>query len=176
VAKVSDAYHAAVTYAVRTVKAVARTAVSLARTAVHVVATAHHLGSAAMALLKQAAGATSKAVASFVKKHAAIAADALAVGPGAIGREAVNAASGMAQSAITQVADKIGLLGGKLWYTIGGKSWVEQWRAGWDNKPVAWSQNGKLNVAMPSGDMIQFGGIKETRPGGTWGKWPLRPG
>jgi hypothetical protein len=103
VAKVSDAYHAAVTYAVRTVKAVARTAVSLARTAVHVVATAYHQTTAALARLKQAASATVKAAASFLKKHPAIA---------SFGSGFANAFTSVAKGAIAQITHNIGLVGG----------------------------------------------------------------
>jgi large repetitive protein len=71
ISAVSDAYHAGVTFATRTVLPVLRTAAVLGAFAVHVVATAYHQGSAAVALVKRVASATVKTVASFVKKHAA---------------------------------------------------------------------------------------------------------
>jgi len=61
-------------------------------------------------------------------------------------------------------------LAGDIWTAIGGRSWVAQWRSGWDNKPVAWRQNGILNVAMPSGVTLQFGGIKENSAAGKMGE------
>jgi large repetitive protein len=117
VAKVSDAYHAAATYAVRAVKAVAATAVKMARTAVHVVVTA--ASKTATAVVKVAVAvaktelATVKAAASFVKKHAATIA-AIAVGvvvfagctalTGGVAVIGCGALAGVAASMVTQGA------------------------------------------------------------------------
>jgi RHS repeat-associated protein len=117
VAKVSDAYHAAATYAVRTVKAVARTAVSVARTAVHVVVTAVYKTATAVVKVAEAVAktelATVKAAASFVKKHAATIA-AIAVGvvvfagctalTGGVAVIGCGALAGVAASMVTQGA------------------------------------------------------------------------
>ena len=67
----SDAFHAAVTYATRNVLPIATAAAGLGAFAVHLVATAYHQQSAALAELKRATGATIKAVTSFIKKHPA---------------------------------------------------------------------------------------------------------
>ena len=37
-----------------------------------------------------------------------------------------------------------------------GTQWISQWRAGYSNEPVAWTQNNSLNVAMPSGTVLQL--------------------
>jgi RHS repeat-associated protein len=52
-----------------------------------------------------------------------------------------------------------------------GQNWWAQFRAGWYNKPIAYQQGGKLNVAMPSGDLIVFGGIKENNGLGRLGEF-----
>ena len=46
-----------------------------------------------------------------------------------------------------------------------GSWWLAGWRAGYSNKPVAWHQNGKLNVTTPWGAVFQFAGIQGASSG-----------
>jgi RHS repeat-associated protein len=116
-AKVSDAYHAAATYATRVVKAVAKTAVRVAKKVVHVVKTAVHK---TVAVVKKAVKAVAKAVVktvkatvSFVKKHAATIASIAAgvvvfagcmVVTGGVGSIGCGALAGVVSSLVTQGA------------------------------------------------------------------------
>jgi RHS repeat-associated protein len=51
-----------------------------------------------------------------------------------------------------------------------GSSWLAGWRAGYSNQPVAWRENGQLNVTMPNGTQLLFGGIKENAQRGAMGE------
>jgi hypothetical protein len=103
ISAVSDAYHVGATFVTRTVLPIARAAAGLGTFAIHVITTSVHQVSAAATLLKRAAGATAKAVVSFVKKHPAI---------GQLAAGAASVVTGMVKGAAAQVTHNIDILGG----------------------------------------------------------------
>jgi hypothetical protein len=113
---ISDAYHVTVTFATRTVLPVARAAAGLGTFAIHLITTSVHQVSAGVTLLKQAAGATVKAVVSFVKKHPAI---------GQVAAGAASVVTGMVKGAAAQIGHNLSILGGCASGSLGdcGQVW-----------------------------------------------------
>jgi RHS repeat-associated protein len=143
VAKVSDAYHAAATYATRVVKAVAKTAVRVVKAAVHVVNTAVHRVVAVVEKIaktvKKAVNTTVKAATSFAKKHSAVTTNGSpvlrTVAP--VGR--ISCPSWLCGT-IVKIGDNI---------ASAGSQWLQQWRTGWSGKTLYSIQQGSIYVTTP---------------------------